>query len=123
MSFPGTMTIRIPIQLAAVIVSATLLNSCIMSRHPAGIAASTAPVTSAYTIFGPVEESSCAYQVLFIPVSGKARTDEIISTLLKERAADALIGVTVEERLSVFALPLVASDCTVVKGQLVKFAR
>ena len=116
------MTNKLLIQLAAVML-VTLLTSCIMSRHPAGIAASTAPVSAGYTIFGPVEESSCAYQVLFIPVSGKTSTDEIISTLLKERAADGLIGVTVEQRFSVFALPLVASDCIVVKGQLVKFAR
>ena len=102
---------------------ATLLASCIMSRHPAGIAASTTPVISGYTVLGPVEESSCAYQVLFIPVSGKSSTDEIITTVLRERAADGLIGVTVEQRWSVFALPLVASDCTVIKGQLVKFAK
>lgn len=100
-----------------------LLTSCIMSRHPVGIASSTSPVPSSYTVFGPVEESSCAYQFLFIPVSGRARTDEIISTVLKERAADAIIGVTVEDRLSVFALPIVGSECTVVKGTLVKYVR
>jgi hypothetical protein len=111
------------LQLSGLTICVALLTSCIMSRHPVGIASSTSPVPSAYTAFGPVEETSCAYQFLFIPVSGKAQTDEIITTLLKERAADAIIGVTVEQRWSVFALPIVGSDCTVVKGTLVKYAR
>ena len=94
--------------------------SCIVSRHPAGIASSSAPVSSTYTVLGSVEETSCHYRVLFIPIGGKDPTEEIIAKAVRENGADALAGVTVEHRGSTFALPLFASDCTIVKGQAVK---
>jgi len=97
-----------------------LSASCIVSRHPAGIASSTAPVSSNYTVLGFAEESSCSYLILFIPFGGKDPTDQMITKALREHGADALAGVTVEHSGSVFALPLFASDCTIVKGQAVK---
>ena len=99
---------------------ALLFASCIVSRHPAGIASSTAPVSSTYTVLGSVEETSCSYRILFIPFGGKDPTEEMIAKAVRENGADALAGVTVEHRGSTFALPLVASDCTVVKGLAVK---
>ena len=99
---------------------AFLFASCIVSRHPAGIASSTAPVSSTYTVLGFVQETSCHYRVLFIPIGGKDPTDEMIAKAVRENGADALAGVTVEHRGSTFALPLFASDCTIVKGQAVK---
>lgn len=96
-----------------------LLVSCIISRHPAGIAGSTAPL-SEYIELGPVEESSCGYWVLFLPLGGKDPTDEIIARVTKARGASALIGVTVEVRNSTFALPLFGSECTIVKGTAVR---
>ncbi|MGH7412278.1 MAG: hypothetical protein ACREJ6_14630 [Candidatus Methylomirabilis sp.] len=99
---------------------AFFFTSCIVSRHPAGIASSTAPVSSAYTVLGSVEETSCSYRVLFIPFGGKDPTDEMIERAVKQKGADALAGVTVEHSGSTFALPIVASDCTIVKGLAVK---
>lgn len=97
-----------------------LLASCIVSRHPAGIASSTAPVSSTYTVLGSVEETSCQYRVLFIPFGGKDPTDEMIEKAVRQKGADALAGVTVEHRGSTFALPFFASDCTIVKGVAVQ---
>lgn len=97
-----------------------LLASCIVSRHPAGIASSTAPVSSTYTVLGSVEETSCSYRVLFIPFGGKDPTHEMIERAVRQKGADALAGVTVEHSGSTFALPIVASDCTIVKGLAVK---
>ena len=94
-----------------------LLAACV-ARHPSGIAPSTAPVTSTYTVLGPVEESDCAYWVLILPLGGKAATHDVISRLVKDKGADALIGVTVEERLTSFIL--FGNDCTVIKGTAVK---
>lgn len=94
-----------------------LLVSCV-ARHPSGIAPSTAPVSSTYTVLGVVEESDCATWVLILPIGGKADTHHIIERLVKDKGADALIGVTVEERLTSFIL--FGNDCTVVKGTAVK---
>lgn len=99
---------------------AFLFASCIVSRHPAGIASSTAPVSSTYTVLGLVEETSCYYRVLFIPIGGKEPTDEMIAKAVREQGSDALAGVTVEHRSSTFALPFFASDCTILKGLAVK---
>lgn len=115
--------IRLLVRFGSLVLCGLVLTSCIVSRHPAGIAPATAPLSSTYTALGPVEDSSCAYRVLFIPVSGKDPTDEIIARLLKEKGGDALAGVTVEHRGSTFALPLVGSDCTIVKGLAVKNVR
>ncbi len=100
-----------------------LLSSCIVTRHPAGIAPSTAPVTSTYTVLGPVEESDCVYRLLIIPFGGKDDEQEMIDRLTKAKGADALIGVTVEHMNSMFALPLVGQNCTVIAGTAVKNAR
>lgn len=97
-----------------------VLASCIVSRHPAGIASSTGPVSATYIVLGPVEETSCHYRVLFIPIGGKDPTEEMIAKAVREKGSDALAGVTVEHRGSVFALPLFGSDCTIVKGIAVK---
>jgi hypothetical protein len=99
---------------------AFLFASCIVSRHPAGIASSTAPVSSTYTVLGSVEETSCSNQILFIPFGGKDPTDEMIEKAVRQKGADALAGVTVEHYGSTFAIPLFASDCTIVKGLAVK---
>lgn len=98
------------------------LSSCTVSRHPAGIAASTAPVAPGYTKIGPVEGSSCSYWLFFIPLGGMDGPEEIIDQLVKEKGAVALVGVTVEHRRSAFALPLFGSECTVVEGQAVRGA-
>jgi len=99
------------------------LASCIIARHPAGIASSTHPLTTKYTALGAVEESSCGYRVLFVPVGGKESTDQIIDRAIKQRGADSLVGVTVEHQSSTFFIPIVASDCTVVNGTAVKKVR
>ena|SRR5690349_16568113 len=96
------------------------LNACMVSRHPAGIAASNGPLPPSYTTLDAGTKSSCGYQFMFIPITGKDDTDQIISELINEKGADALVGVTVERELSLFALPVVGSDCTVVKGLAVK---
>ncbi len=100
-----------------------LLSSCIVTRHPTGIAPSTAPVTSNYTILGPVEESDCVYRVLIIPFGGKDDQQEMIDRLTKSKGADALIGVTVEHMNSMFVLPVVGQNCTIINGIAVKNAR
>ncbi|MGH7164875.1 MAG: hypothetical protein ACREIS_05040 [Nitrospiraceae bacterium] len=96
------------------------LASCIIARHPAGIASSTHPLPTSYTALGAVEESSCGYRVLFLPVGGKDPTDQVIDRAIKQKGGDALVGVTVEQRSSTLFLPVVASDCTVVNGLAVK---
>jgi hypothetical protein len=100
-----------------------ILASCIIARHPAGIASSTHPLTTRYTALGAVEESSCGYRVLFVPVAGKDSTNQIIDRAIKQRGADSLVGVTVEHRRSTFFIPVVAADCTVVNGTAVKKVR
>jgi hypothetical protein len=97
-----------------------MLSACIVSRHPAGIASSTGPLPQAYTTLGAVEKSSCSYRIMFIPITGKDDTDQIISEIINEKGANALIGVTVEHEQSFFALPVTGSNCTVVKGIAVK---
>lgn len=112
--------IRQALSVTCLCICACFMASCIVSRHPAGIASSTAPVSSTYTLLGFAEETSCSYRVLFIPFGGKDPTDEMIAKAVKENGADALAGVTVEHRGSTFALPLFGSDCTIVKGLAVK---
>jgi len=94
-------------------------SSACISRHPAGIAPSTTPLPSLLiTVLGSVEASSCKWSVLFIPVSGKITPGEIIEQLILENGGAALIGVTVEHRITLY--PFVVSDCSVVKGLAVK---
>ena len=100
------------------VASCILLLAACVARHPSGIAPSTGPVTPTYTTLGPVGESDCAYWALILPLGGKTSTHEIISRLVKDKGADALVGVTVEERLTSFIL--FGNDCTVVKGTAVK---
>ena len=96
------------------------LEACMVSRHPAGIAASNGPLPPNYTSLDAAEKSSCNYLFMFIPITGKDDTDQILSQIINEKGADALVGVTVEQERSLFALPVVGSDCTVVKGLAVK---
>jgi hypothetical protein len=96
------------------------VEACMVSRHPAGIAASTGPLPQGYTSLDAAEKSSCSYQFMFIPITGKDDTDQLFSQIINEKGADALVGVTVEQERSLFALPVVGSDCTVVKGLAVK---
>jgi hypothetical protein len=98
------------------------LSACV-ARHPAGIASSSGPVSQTYTVLGPVEETDCASWILIIPVGGKDPVHEIIDRLVKEKGADALIGVTAEERVWAFPLPIFGRDCTIVKGIAVKNAK
>lgn len=106
-------------RLGSFLLCSLALCSCV-ARHPAGIASSSSPVTQTYTVLGPVEETDCASWVFVIPLGGKDPIDEIIDRLVKEKGADALIGVTAEERLWAFPLPLFGRDCTIVKGIAVK---
>lgn len=101
--------------LPAVVLSC-LLSACVVGRHPSGIASETAPLASDYTIIGPVEESSCRSWLFGIPLGAMDSTAEIIDQLVKEKGADALVGVTVEYTSAVFALPLAGNTCTSVKG-------
>lgn len=100
-----------------------LLNSCIVASHPAGIASSTSPVYSNYTVLGPAEETSCAYRVLIFPLGGKDPTDRLIEKAIKSQGGDALAGATVELRSSTLFLPLTAKECTIVRGLVVKNVR
>ncbi|MFM8551042.1 MAG: hypothetical protein ACKOCD_01815 [Nitrospiraceae bacterium] len=106
-------------RIGSLLLCSVALCSCV-ARHPAGIAPSSAPVSQTYTVLGPVEDTDCASWVFIIPLGGKDPIDEIIDRLVKEKGADALIGVTAEERLWAFPLPLFGRDCTIVKGIAVK---
>ena len=114
---------RYPSLSVAVLLCTLLASSCTISRHPAGIADSTIPVTSSYTMIGSVAASSCSYWVFYIPVSGMDSTDAMIDALVKQKGAHGLVGVTVEHEFSTFALPLFGSECTIVKGQAIRGAR
>ncbi len=103
-----------------VVVMAVWLGGCIVTRHPAGIASSSTPLTADYTEIGPVESNSCASWLLGIPLGGTSETAVMIDDLVKEKGADALVGVTVEHTGYVFPLPLFGSSCTTVKGQAVR---
>ena len=100
------------------IIFLALITSACTARHPAGIAPSTSPLPPSYTVLGPAEASSCKWVVLFLPVSGKDTPGRIIEQLVQEKGGTALIGVTVEHKLTQY--PLVASDCSIVKGLVVK---
>lgn len=115
-------SLRFVTHVSALALCGLLLASCI-ARHPAGIAQATAPVSPTYTVLGPAEESDCGAWVLFIPFGGKDPTHELIERLVQNQGADALIGVTVEERVWAFPIPLFGSHCTVVKGTAVKNAK
>lgn len=106
------------ISVVGIMLLAFATSACIIARHPAGIASSTSPIPSSYTVLGPVEASSCKWIVLILPVSGKSTTDKIIEQLIQEKGATALIGVTVEQKTALY--PLIGSDCTIVKGMAVK---
>lgn len=97
-----------------------LLCGCVVGRHPAGIASESAPLTTDYTVIGPVEGSSCRSWLLGLPLGGMRSTQEIIDELVKEQGADALVGMTVEYTGEVFALPVVGASCLNVKGQAVR---
>jgi hypothetical protein len=105
------------VSVCGIVLLAFASSGCI-ARHPAGIAPSTSPLPSSYTVLGPVEASSCKWAVLFIPVSGKSTVDEIIKQLIQEKGATVLIGVTVEHKTALY--PFVGSDCSIVKGLAVK---
>lgn len=97
-----------------------LLSGCIVSRHPAGIASSTGPLPRGYTALDAAEKASCSHRIMFLPITGKDDTDQIVSELLNEKGADVLVGVTVEHEQSIFALPFYGTDCTIVKGLVAK---
>jgi len=116
---PAGPLLRSLLTLGCLALCGALLTGCV-ARHPAGIASSSAPVTPTYTVLGPVEETDCASWVLVIPIGVKDPIHEIIDKLVKEKGADALIGVTAEERIWAFPLPIFGCDCTIVKGIAVK---
>ena len=98
-----------------------LLTACI-GRHPVAIAPTTVPVSGTYTVLGPVEESDCGYALLMLlPMGSRDEPHEIIDRLVKEKGADALVAVTVEQR-NMYAI-LWASSCTIVNGQAIKITR
>ena len=98
----------------------TLLSACIVTRHPAAIAGSSSPMTMDFAEIGAVERDSCASWILGIPLGSRDDTHVMIQELIKEKAADALVGVTVEDSSHTFALPLFGSRCTTVKGRAVR---
>jgi len=100
------------------IVILAFASSACIARHPAGIAPSTSPLPLSFTVLGPVEASSCKWVVLFLPISGKSTLDKIIEQLIQEKGGTALIGVTVEHKITLY--PFVVSDCSIVKGLAVK---
>lgn len=100
------------------IVLLAFATSACISRHPAGIAPSTSPLPASYTVLGPTEATSCRWAVLFLPVSTKDTSDKIIEQLVHKEGGTALIGATIEHKLTQY--PLVSSDCIVVKGLAVK---
>jgi hypothetical protein len=112
---------RISAVVMMLLCSLVLLTACVR-RHPVGIAPSSAPVSASYTVLNAVEDSDCLY-ILFglIPLGGKDPTFEIIDRLVKANGADALVGVTVE--LKVTSYLIVATECTVVNGKAVKNAK
>lgn len=97
-----------------------LLSACIVTRHPAAIAGSSSPMTMEFAELGAVESDSCAFWIMGIPLGSRDDTHVMIQELIKEKAADALIGVTVEDSSHTFALPLFGSRCTTVKGRAVR---
>ncbi len=100
-----------------------LLAGCITSRHPAGIAESTAPISGDFIRLGKVEASSCSAWFLFLPLGAKERADTIINRLIEEKGADSLVGVTVEHSHSLFSIPIAGENCTTVKGQAVRVSQ
>ena len=102
---------------------ACFLTSCIVSRHPYSIISASKPISSNYVVLGAVEESSCSPWFLLIPLGGKTSSDEIMTRLIKENGADALVGVTVEHKESLFSIPIMGSECTIVTGQAVRAIR
>ena len=107
-----------------IVTFALLLTGCIVSRHPAGISASSTPLNATYTVLGPAEDSSCRYYLLaVVPLGGMDESDEIIGRMVKERGGDGLINVIVEVRNAYFPLPVASSTCTIVTGKVVKNTR
>jgi hypothetical protein len=104
------------------IVGAFLLSGCITSRHPAGIAPSTTPISGDYIPLGNVEEISCSSWFLIFPLGGKESAHTIIAKLIQEKGADSLVGVTVEQSQSLLFLPIAGQECTTVKGQAVRIS-
>ncbi|MCA9498521.1 MAG: hypothetical protein KC588_04925 [Nitrospira sp.] len=102
------------------IIGVCLLASCIVTRHPFGIINSTEPLSPHYVVLDEVERSTCSPWFLLIPFGSKTSTEEIITDLIKENGADALVGVTVENKKSLFVIPIMGNDCTIVKGQAVR---
>lgn len=111
------------IRLCFVGLACGVLVGCITSRHPAGIAESSVPVSGEYTPLGKVEESSCRSWFLFFPLGGKESTHALITKLTEEKGADSLVGLTVEYTQSAFFIPIVGEDCTIVKGQAVRVSQ
>lgn len=97
-----------------------LLTACIVSRHPHGIISASKPIPPNYVVLTSVEESSCQPWFLLIPLGGKATGEEMITELVKEHGADALVGVTVEHKESLFSIPIMGSECTIVNAQAVR---
>lgn len=113
-------SVRLAEHACRLILSGLLLASCTITRHPVGISGASEPVSSVYTVIGPVEESDCTYHLLFLPFGDRADTGEIIDQILTEKGGDALVGVTVEERVAVFLIPVMWSTCTIVNGVAVR---
>ena len=111
------------IRLCVVGLACSVLVGCITSRHPAGIAESSVPISGEYTPLGKVEESSCRPWFLFFPLGGKAPTHTLLSKLTQEKGADSLVGLTVQYTQSSFFIPIVGEDCTIVKGQAVRVSQ
>lgn len=112
-----------PVFSALLLLLIPLFSSCIVGSHPAGIASSSAPVSSNYTVLGPAEESSCSYLVFVLPLGNSDPVEQLIEKAVKTQGGDALVGVTVELRSSTLPLPLARKDCTIVKGLVVKNIR
>jgi hypothetical protein len=102
------------------IASVCVLTSCIVTRHPFRIISSTKPLSSNYVVLDVAERSTCSPWFLLIPFGSKTSSENIIADLVKENGADALVGVTVEQKKYLFFIPIMGNDCTIVKGQAVR---
>src|SRR5918992_793070 len=89
-------------------------------HHPGGIAPSTKPLNSNYTVLGKVSGEDCVYHLLgIIPLSdGNELKDAIAAAMNRKPTADALIEVTADAYFQWWIL--FTRGCTQVHGTAVQ---
>lgn len=98
------------------IVLSAVVSGCV--TYSAGVAPATKPLgPDEYDMIGSAEGTSWGVNVLFIPFC-QANTADALQEALKDRAADALITVSVDNRAYYF--PLVYLQRIKVEGMAVK---